>query len=616
MYTNKIKRHPLNVTGGGAVGEAEGAAAVPEFAEVSANGASEIADRIRSVSASGVMPDAERASNGAAANAPIGADDVKAANEELREYRAAREALNARIADNRLEWSATRGAANGGRQSGGWLFNSVINKHADAMDSAPTPCVLPREADDVERARALSEILPVILDNCGYGKLYSDLWWSKLIDGTAVTGVFWEPSAAGGRGDVSLCRIDVMNIYWEPSARDIQDSQAVYTLDHVADAKLIERYPILRGKLGEKSGSYTSDAGYSTVVDRYYKKGGKLHFMRFVGDTLLYASENDPYMTDGWYAHGLYPFVFDAMYPDAANGICGFGSVDVAKGTQRTIDSIDRVITRNALANARPRYFVRIDGGVSEDEFADTENEIVHVASSALGEDSIRQIAPVPLNDVYTSVLRMKIDELKETTGNRDFAQGFTASGVTSGVAIAALQEASSKLSRDVIATSCRALTDVCLMIIELVREFYVSPRSFRVSDGGNSGCRCVDFDGRAICPIHGANGLSRTPLFDVRIEQVKASAFSREVANERAMDLWKNGFFLPENRDVALAALSIMDFDGRDRLIQALSAEAPADTAEPAASSPRDPVPAASAAVTAATRVSQARRDVTTRIS
>ena len=512
---------------------------------------------------------AERGSASAGANPAVTSADVRKANEELRAYRAARTELNARIADNRRVWSDSHSDGKSARHSGGWLFNSVINKHADAMDSMPTPCVLPREEDDVERAAALSQILPIILDNCGYGGVYSDLWWSKLIDGTAVTGVFWEPGASGGRGDVALCPIDLLNIYWEPGVRNVQDSASVYTLDRRSDASLIEEYPQLADKLGGRADAYGAESGYSTLVDRYYKKGGRLHLMRFVGDELLYASENDPYAAGGWYAHGRYPFVFDAMYPDATNGVCGFGSVDAAKSIQRTIDSLDRVITRNALANARARYFVRIDGGVSEEEFADTENEIVHVASSALGEDSIRQIAPVPLSDVYTSVLRMKIDELKETTGNRDFAQGFTSSGVTSGVAIAALQEASNKLSRDVIASGCRALTEVCLMIIELVREFYVTPRSFRVADG--PGCRCVEFDNSAICPVHGENGVSRTPLFDVRIEHLKASAFSREVANERAMELWRCGFFKPENRAEAIAALSIMDFDGRDRLIRSL---------------------------------------------
>ena len=508
-----------------------------------------------------------------AAALPVGKKEIEAASEELERYRAARAELDARIEDNRDYWRMTR---RGRTASGdpetvtGWLFSSVVNKHADAMDSIPEPCVLPREADDEAEAAALSSVLPVILDNCGFEGLYSDLWWSKLIDGSAVTGVFWDPKSGGRRGDVALTRIDPLNIYWEPGIRDIQDSHSVFTLERVLTPKLIGDFPHLEGILGPgagKDGGAGSPDGYSTVVDWYYKKNGALHFCRFTEGELLYASENDPLMKGGWYSHGQYPFVVDPMYPDSG-GLLGFGAVDVAKNAQRTIDRLDSVITKNALINSRPRYFVRIDGGVCEEEFADTSNEIVHVASSALGEDSIRQIAPAPLGQIYADILRMKVEELKETAGNRDFSQGATNSGVTSGVAIAALQEAGSKLSRDVIKGTYRALSRICVLVIDLIRQFYTSPRSFRVKEGG----RRIDYDNGGLCPVRCGHG-TRTPLFDVRIEQCKASPFSREVANERAMQLWQNGFFLPENREMALAALEIMDFEGKEKLLSRLGA-------------------------------------------
>ena len=49
------------------------------------------------------------------------------------------------------------------------------------------------------------------------------------------------------------------------------------------------------------------------------------------------------------------------------------------------------------------------------------------------------------------AILNNKIGEMKETAGNRDVANGGTASGVTAGTAIAALQESSGKLSRNMI---------------------------------------------------------------------------------------------------------------------------------------------------------------------
>ena len=63
--------------------------------------------------------------------------------------------------------------------STGWLFNSIANKHADAMDNYPEPNVLPRAQDDEETAKLLSEILPVLLEQADYESVYSDTWWRK-----------------------------------------------------------------------------------------------------------------------------------------------------------------------------------------------------------------------------------------------------------------------------------------------------------------------------------------------------------------------------------------------------------------------------------------------------
>ena len=67
-----------------------------------------------------------------------------------------------------------------------WLFNTILNKHADAMDNQPEPVVLPREEGDADAARVLGEVLPVILEQCGMQRLYSDLWWYKLKAGTGA----------------------------------------------------------------------------------------------------------------------------------------------------------------------------------------------------------------------------------------------------------------------------------------------------------------------------------------------------------------------------------------------------------------------------------------------
>ena len=172
-------------------------------------------------------------------------------------------------------------------------------------------------------------------------------------------------------------------------------------------------------------------------------------------------------------------------------------------------------------------------------------------------------------------MLSQKIDELKETSGNRDFSQGGTTGGVTAASAIAALQEAGSKLSRDMIKGSYRAFAKVGYLCIELIRQFYTEPRCFRIA--GDNGDEFQSLDNRALLPqsqgsIYGLNLGERLPVFDVRVVSQKASPFSKAAQNELAKELYTMGFFRPDMGEQALAALEMMDFEGKDIVKRSIS--------------------------------------------
>ena len=133
---------------------------------------------------------------------PVGEAQVAEAMQTLQRYKAGKAALDKRIVDNELwfrmgHWKNYQNPMMPGKAqpSSGWLFNSIANKHADAMDNYPEPNVLPREADDEDTARALSSVLPVVLEQADYEQVYSDCWWRKLKQGTGVTGIFWDCNA-------------------------------------------------------------------------------------------------------------------------------------------------------------------------------------------------------------------------------------------------------------------------------------------------------------------------------------------------------------------------------------------------------------------------------------
>lgn len=464
------------------------------------------------------------------------------------------------------------------KPSSAWLFNTIQNKHADAMDNYPEPVVLPRERSDEQSAKTLSQILPVVQEYNHFEQVYSDNWWEKLKHGTAVYGIFWDPQKDNGLGDIEIRDIDLLKLFWEPGITDIQKSRNLFIVDLVDNDLLDSEYPQLKGKqkgkvVDVKEYIYddnvdTSDK--SVVVDWYYKvktPDGRtaLHYIKFVGSTLLYASENDPeYRERGFYDHGMYPVVLDVMYPEKGTPI-GFGYVAICKDPQLYIDKLSANILENAMMATKKRFFVSDTTAINEQEFLDWNRPLVHV-NGPLDGGRIQEIVTQPLSDIYVTVAQMKIEEMKDTAANRDVNSGGT-TNVTAAAAIAALQEAGNKASRDMIAASYRAYTQINTLCVELMRQFYDLSRSFRIT-GEGSEYQFIDFDNTGLQDqVTGldtmGNPMFRRPVFDLKIKAQKKNPFSRMEQNERAKELYAMGFFAPENAQASLIALDMMDFEG-----------------------------------------------------
>ena len=276
----------------------------------------------------------------------------------------------------------------------------------------------------------------------------------------------------------------------------------------------------------------------------------------------------------GWYDHGKYPFVFDPLFRVKGTP-CGFGYIDIGKGAQEYIDRGDQAVMQNMLSNAKPRYFIRSDGSVNEAEYGDMTKDFVHTDGN-LGQDSILPIAGKGLSSIYLNVLDRKVEELKETTGNRDVSTGGSASGVTAASAIAAMQEAGSKLSRDSNKAAYRAFREIVLLVVELIRQFYDLPRQFRII-GANGEQSFISYTNAGLLPQAQGNDFGvdmgyRVPLFDIEIAAEKASPYSKLSQNELALQFFGAGFFNPQLTDQALACLEMMDFDGKDRMMQRIA--------------------------------------------
>lgn len=522
----------------------------------------------------------------------IGKKEIQKATEILQKYKAGKANLESRIVQDELwyqlrHWEAIRakhGAVDAPEPASAWLFNSLANKHADAMDNYPEPNVLPREQSDEPSAKILSSVLPVILEQNGFENAYRGSWWEKLKHGPACYGVFWDSELENGLGDISIKTIDVLNIFWEPGISNIQDSRNVFIVALVDSDLLDAEYPEHAGKF---TGGVIDVAKYqyddevdtsdkALVVDWYYKvksaSGRKvLHYAKFCNDVLLYSTENDTATAEtGLYDDGQYPVVMDVLFPDKGTPV-GFGYVAICKDPQLYIDKLSSNILENSMMATKKRFFKSTSTNVNVEQFQDWNIPLVD-CEGEIDERRLQEIRVAPLDGIYFNVLQAKIEEMKDTASNRDVNSGGVGSGVTAAAAISALQEAGNKVSRDMISASYSAYSEICKMVIERIRQFYDFGRAFRIT-GDKPGTyeyitvnnadmkdQSVGFD------TNGAE-MFRHPVYDLKITAQKKNPFSRVSQNEFAKELYGLGFFNPERAQEAMQALDMMEFEGADKV-------------------------------------------------
>lgn len=544
----------------------------------------------------------------------IGVEQIRKATEILKKYKGGKERLDAKIVANEefwklRQWNFYKDNDRNFKPATAWLWKMIQARHSDIMDSYPTCNFLPRQEDDKAEAKKLSAIIPVILEQNRYEDTYSDIAWYCLKNGGCVQGIFWDGSKHNGLGDVAVKKIDFLNFFYEPGITDIQKSENVFTTELVSNAILEQRYPQTKGHLGENTVSvkkYLYDdhvdvTDKSVVIDWYYhtyNEGKKvLHYVKFVGDTVLYATENmteiptesrmdeqtgvmvnlpigEPLAVKGLYDHGMYPFVVQQLYP-IEGSLCGYGLTDIGRDTQMQIDIMNKAVTDNVVVSATPRFFIKNDGSVNEEEFADMGNTFIHVNGS-LNEDNIRVVDSPVLPTNCVNELQMKIDEMKYITSNVDVNNGAAPSGITAASAIATLAETAGKDSRNTNRDFYRTFKEVCYMITELVRQFYDTPRTFRIAPdtvAGQMGEEFVQFSNQGIKPqqqmINGLPNGFRVPEFDIEITAEKASTYKKMEQNELALNFYNLGFFNPQMADQAMACLEMMDFSHKEDVMK-----------------------------------------------
>ena len=528
---------------------------------------------------------------------PMTKERIKEAEDLLMRYKTGKASVDRRII-NAQDWWKLRNwpqiendrgiiGATEKKSATAWLWNCIAGKHADAMDSYPEPVILPRMQEDKAEAQILSEIIPVVLQINGFEETYSDCMWQKMQEGTGAYHIGWDKEKLGGIGDISITKVNMLNMYWEPGINDIQDSENLFFVRIVDNRRLEQQYPQLKGKLKNAyltPNEYRRDDSVpmdnkSVVVDWYYHSwyGPKkvLHFCQFVNEEILYSTENNGEV-DGLYIDGEYPFELDPLF-EVEGSPAGYGYIDIGKDCQTDIDTLNQAMVLNAVVTSTPRYFIRGDGGLNEDEFADWSKPFVHTGSG-LGDDELRPVQASGIQGNALDMLARKIDELKFVTGNTDVDNGGTPSGVTAASAIAALQERSGRTSKDSTRAAYRCYNRIVTKVIERIRQFYSIPRQFRIL-GANGQEKFIEYSNARLQDQQLAGGIGledgyRKPVFDIDVRSQRETAYTKVAQNELAIQFMQLGVFNPQMTDQTMMMLDMMDFKGKEELMQKVEAQ------------------------------------------
>lgn len=554
----------------------------------------------------------ESASPGGKRPEPIGKEQLKKFTKILREYKAGKVRTEARIIAAEQWWKLRNTAeeqkkteigADGGFTSvSAWLHNVVTSKHADAIESYPTPNLLPREAGDRAEATMLSAIVPVILEQNGFEGTYDKSMWAKMKFGTGCYKVVWDKNKLNGLGDIRVDKVSLLNIYWEPGVEDIQKSRYIFQTELVDKDILRQKYPEMEGRLkgqGFINAKFLYDdtvntTDKATVIEVYYHayQGPVkvLHYCKYVEDFVIYASENEvqpvtddmgsviaePMAKTGLYNHGEYPYVFDPLFPIEGSP-CGYGFIDLGLNPQIAIDLMNTAFVKNAVVGSLPRYLSNNDEAtINEKELLDTSKPVVHIKGS-IDEQSLRLIPHNSLDGNYLNLLDRYVQEMRETTGNTETSTGNISSGVTAAAAIAALQEAAGKGSRDCIQASYRAYASIVKLCIELIRQFYTLDRKFRII-GENGAEEFIAYSNKNLMQqqmgVGGEIGY-RKPEFDIKVYPQKRTAYNKVANNEMAIQFFQLGFFNPQLADQAMLCVEMMDFEGKEDILRKIARNA-----------------------------------------
>lgn len=447
------------------------------------------------------------------------------------------------------------------------LHSTIENVRADLLDYLPEAVI----TADIKGYEKLAELMThIIKENhmrYNYDEEYMLMIHDLIVGGYSVQEIGFDPEANSGLGGAFIREVDNRSIMFDPLATDLQDGRAVFKFTHHTRSWFEQHYPQQANSINE-DGYMLDILEDDLLTPRYNRnilliecwireydakaKKYRVHMLKLAGGQLLEDSRT--VKPEGYYAHGKYPFVLTTLFPRKGSSL-GYGFVDMYATMQQYSDKLDQIIMKNALLASHNKLLVTGASGFDADDLRDWSKD-VHVGDNLNG---VTWFATAPLPSYMLTYIEEMRNSIKEESGANEFARGMTHAGVTSGTAIAALQEASSKRSRMTARLIHAGFRKAVELEIEVEKEFTLRSRCMQELDslGENVGIKFEKLNAVMLA----LDDLEKKPTeLRVTVKVIKENAFNILNNNETVFRLVERGIITPE------VGLELLVFDGKEQ--------------------------------------------------
>lgn len=451
----------------------------------------------------------------------------------------------------------------------GWKSKTVENlcfSLVEAMlplmtDRQPEIIILPTEESDVELSNELNQVLQFIWTKDGIQEKLTKVLRDKLILGTGVLKVRWDPDKDRGLGDITVDVIDPFDFFPDPNATTPEEMEWCIFRTRMSLAKIKRLY----GKTVPSDNQYfnsddsrginnenrkVSGSDLATVLEYWsFDENGKAK-VTMVSNGIVLEDKPTPYELDN-----KFPFILD--FDHQLNGLFwGIGEFEQLEPLQLEVNKIRAIIMDNMIANNNAVWIVDKNAGIKT---GGIKNEPGTIIEKNPGGD-VRRESPPPLPNYIQHQLELTRKAMEEVSGVQDVSKGVISGSVSAASAIQILTENSQTRVRAKLRNTEYAISKLGEWVISMIAQFYTEVRTVRIT-GKDSKFQFQTFDASKmrqpdpsivdqatgqVMPEHlgedGRPSIELVSQFDIKVSAGSSMLLNKSAKYQQALELFKTG--------------------------------------------------------------------------